>query len=112
MRGWLLPPVLALLVSGCADVGDTALPVPSPSTQAVCRPAPDPLAFEITYRLHPAGRKLQRPFMVVEGGRVFVAANTHEANGTLRKKGAVWIAKDEKGDQLSALNDIARAESD
>ena len=113
-RFTLLAAALVLLVSGCADV-ETPPPAAaaSPSPQgARCEPAPDDLAFQVTYRLLPTRRKLQRPFMVVEGGRVFLGAHVLNGDGTLRQKGGVWIAKNQQGDQLSALNEVARTESD
>jgi hypothetical protein len=70
------------------------------------------LAFQITAHLKPSGPKLQRPFIVREPGWILLAANTLNADGTVRKRGAVWVAKDPAGASLSSLNDIARAESD
>ena len=114
-RVWRSSLVLALVLgtAGCADTGSGTLPSPPAAAPGShCTPAPDPLAFQITYRLLPSGRRLQRPFMATEPGRIYVAANTLEANGTPRETGAVWVAKDAEGDGLSSVNDVARAESD
>ena len=114
MRVWLVPAVLlSLLVSGCADVDtDDASPAGASPTAAVrCEPAPDQMAFAVTYALTWPTAKLRRPFIVEADGAVLLAADTLTVKGEPRQKGAVWIAADRAGKDLSSLNAIARTES-
>ena len=115
MRVWLVPAVLLpLVLSGCADVDtDDASPAgASPSPTVRCEPAPDELAFAVTYALTWPTAKLRRPFVVqAPGGAVLLAADTLTVKNEPRQKGAVWIAADRAGKDLSSLNAIARTES-
>ena len=44
-------------------------------------------------------------------GLVFLAADVTTVDGTSRAKGAVWVAKDDKGTGVAALTDSAKQES-
>ena len=117
MRTWLLPAVLLLALSGCADVNtssDGAAAGSSPAAGSVtgCVVPSDAYPGEITLKLKPPAAHLQRPLGVKNAdGLVFIAANVTKADGTVVTKGAVWVAKDTQGTGLAALTDDAKQNS-
>jgi hypothetical protein len=121
MRGWLLPTALLLVLSGCADV-DTNDGAPAPAGGAAgataggrsdCVVPSDGYPGTITLKLKPPAAHLQRPLAAKNAaGLYFLAADVTTVDGTSRTKGAVWVAKDDRGTDVAALTDNAKQESD
>jgi hypothetical protein len=116
MRAWQLPTALVLVLSGCADVNTSSGQAApgggsSPSTSSCVVPS-DALPAAVTLKLKPPAAHLQRP-LAAKGpeGLLFLAANVLTADGTVRSKGAVWVAKDDQGNGLAALTDEAKRDS-
>ena len=121
MRGWLLPTALLLVLSGCADVDtNDGAPAPANGNQpgaagggTGCVVPSDAYPGAITLKLKPPAAHLQRPLGAKNGdGLVFLAADVTTADGTSQAKGAVWVAKDDKGTDVAALTDEAKQASD
>jgi len=116
MQKWLLPGVLLLVLSGCANV-DTNSGGPAPASPAAggadrCVVPSDAFPGAITIALKPPAAHLQRPLGVKSsGGLVFLAADVTTADGTSQAKGAVWVAKDAQGTGVAALTDDAKRDS-
>src|SRR3954447_12290284 len=119
MRAWLLPTTMLLVLSGCANV-DTNNGSPAPANQANkpagaaggCVVPSDAFPGSVTLALTPPAAHLQRPLGAKNSaGLVFMAADITTVDGTSRAKGAVWVAKDDKGTGVAALTDSAKQES-
>ena len=121
MRAWLLATALLVVLTGCADV-DTDSGSPAPNGPAAgqaqgdtgrCVVPNDAYPFAVTDKLKPPAARLQRPLGARgKDGLVFMAANVLAADGSEVSKGAVWVAKDDKGTGLAALSASAKEASD
>jgi len=117
MRTWLLPALLLLVLSGCADVktsgdGTAAGSSPTAGSATGCVVPSDAYPGAITVKLKPPAAHLQRPLGVKNaGGLVFLAADVTTMDGTPQAKGAVWVAKDIQGTGAAALTDDAKQAS-
>ena len=118
MRTWLLPALLLLVLSGCADVktsgdGTAAGSSPTAGSATGCVVPSDAYPGAITVKLKPPAAHLQRPLAAKNAdGLVFLAADVTTVDGTSRAKGAVWVAKDLAGTDVAALTDDAKEASD
>jgi hypothetical protein len=121
MRTWLLPTVVLLVLSGCADVstsdssGSTvgSSDLPAAGSAGGCVVPSDAYPGAITLKLKPPAAHLQRPLGVKNAaGLVFLAAEVTTMAGSPQAKGAVWVAKDLNGTGVAALTDEAKAASD